>query len=162
MRIGIRTVLSHQFYLCKVQSYIVYKHLLILLIHYEWSTLNNYGFLIKEDFWHVVSILDFTGLNVYITFIRTQNFSSICIISKNWYDNVNYMQNSKSYKIRNFSPISTKFLKENYAYFIYNGRSRCKDRSYARKREGTLSERWRHRKNFKVRKLKKYREITLQ
>ena len=70
MRIEIRTVLPHQFYLCKVQSYIFYKHFFISPILYEGSTLMNFGFLIKEDFWYVVQILDLTGLNVCITFIR--------------------------------------------------------------------------------------------
>ena len=37
----------------------------------------NFGFLIGEDFWYVVSILDFIGLNVCINFITIQNFSYI-------------------------------------------------------------------------------------
>ena len=40
----------------------------------EYYTLYNCGFLIKEDFRCGVSILDFTGFNVCITFIRIQNF----------------------------------------------------------------------------------------
>ena len=34
-------------------------------------------FLMKEDFWYVVLILDFTDLDVYISFIYIQNFSPI-------------------------------------------------------------------------------------
>ena len=37
----------------------------------------NLGFLIKEDFLYVLLILDFTDLDIYITFIRVQNLSSI-------------------------------------------------------------------------------------
>ena len=36
----------------------------------------NFGFLIKEDLIYMVSILDFTGLNVCNTSIRIQNFGS--------------------------------------------------------------------------------------
>ena len=60
---------------CKISFFT--KHFLIVPILYERSTLINFGFLIKEDFWYVVSILDFTGSNVCTTFIRIQNFSSI-------------------------------------------------------------------------------------
>ena len=35
MRIGIRTLLSYQFYLYKVESYIFNKHLLILRVGYK-------------------------------------------------------------------------------------------------------------------------------
>ena len=52
-------------------------HFLISPILYEGSTSINFGFFIKEDFWYVVSILNFTGLNACITFIRKQNFNSI-------------------------------------------------------------------------------------
>ena len=38
-------------------------HFLISSILYEGSTLINLGFFIKEDFWYVVLILDFTDLN---------------------------------------------------------------------------------------------------
>ena len=77
MRIGIRTLLPHQVYLCKVQVTFFIKHFLIVPILYESSTLISLGFLIDEDFWYVVLILDFIGLNFCITFIRVQNFSSI-------------------------------------------------------------------------------------
>ena len=60
MWIGILTVLPHQFYICKMQSYIFVKHFLILPNLFEGSTLINYGFLLKEDL-IVISILDFTG-----------------------------------------------------------------------------------------------------
>ena len=53
------------------------KHFLISPIPYKGSTLINLGLLIKEDFWYMVLILDFTGLNVRITFIRVQNSSSV-------------------------------------------------------------------------------------
>ena len=59
MLFGIPKVLPQQFYLCNMQSYIFYKHFLISPILYEKSTLINFGFLIKEDFRYVVSILDF-------------------------------------------------------------------------------------------------------
>ena len=36
---------------------IFYKHFLISPIFYEGSTLINFSFLIKEDFWYVVSTL---------------------------------------------------------------------------------------------------------
>ena len=60
---------------CKVAFFI--RHLLISLILYGENTLINLGFLIKEDFWYVVSISDFTGFNVFSTFIRVQNFNWI-------------------------------------------------------------------------------------
>ena len=71
MRIGIRTLLPHQFYLRNVQSYIFYKlqvmkHFLTSLILFEGSTLINLDFFTKEDFWYV-----------YITFIRVKKFSFI-------------------------------------------------------------------------------------
>ena len=40
------------------------KHFLILPILYEGTSLINFDFVMKEDFWYVVSILNFTGLNV--------------------------------------------------------------------------------------------------
>ena len=44
---------------------------------YERSTLMiDFNFQIKVDFWYTFQILDFTGLNIYITFICTKNFSS--------------------------------------------------------------------------------------
>ena len=58
-------------------SYIFYQAFLNSTILYESSTLISLGFLIDEDFWYVVLILDFIGLNFCITFIRVQNFSSI-------------------------------------------------------------------------------------
>ena len=76
MWIGLRTSLPHQFDLCKMQGYVFFKYFLISSILYKGSTLTNFGFLIKEDFWYVVPILDFTGLNFGITFICVQNFSS--------------------------------------------------------------------------------------
>ena len=44
------------------------------------GTLINFGFSIKEHFWYIVSILNFTGLNVCITVIRIKYFSSIYTI----------------------------------------------------------------------------------
>ena len=70
-------MLPHQYYLYKVQSYIFYKLFLISPILYDGSTLVNFGFLIKQDFLYVTSILDFTGLKVCIIFIGIQNFSWI-------------------------------------------------------------------------------------
>ena len=81
-RIGIRTLLSHRFYL----RYIVTKLHFLSSIFFnftdsismrESSTLINLGFLIKKDFSCMVLILDFTGLNVCITFINVQNFNWI-------------------------------------------------------------------------------------
>ena len=43
------------------------KRFLISPIIYEGSTLINFCFLMKKYFWHLISILDFTGLNVWIT-----------------------------------------------------------------------------------------------
>ena len=51
------------------------KNVLISTIHYEERTLINFGFLIKEVFLYLVSILDFTILNVCNTFIRIQIIS---------------------------------------------------------------------------------------
>ena len=53
------------------------SHFLISPIHYEGSTLKNFGFVRKEDFWYAVSISDFTSLNVCITFIHVVYFNSI-------------------------------------------------------------------------------------
>ena len=53
------------------------EHFLISSFLCKGSTLINLGFLIKDDFWYLVLILDFTDLKVCITFIRLQNFSSI-------------------------------------------------------------------------------------
>ena len=64
------------------------------------STLIKLGFLIKEDFWYVILISDFTGLKVSITFIRIENFSSILKNLFSLCDKVNITKNSKSYKIR--------------------------------------------------------------
>ena len=73
MRIGIRT-LFHQLYSCKVQVTAFIKHFLISPTLYKGSTLINFGFLTKEDFRSVVSILDFRDLNVCITFTHIQHF----------------------------------------------------------------------------------------
>ena len=75
------------------------ENLLTSLIFYKGSTLINLGFLIKEDFWYVVFIGNFTRSNVCITLIRLQNFSSI---EKNPVE-------LKTYKIRTGSPISSTF-----------------------------------------------------
>ena len=48
------------------------KHFLISSILYEGSTLINFDFLIKEDFWYVIPTTDFKGSNVCNTFIRIQ------------------------------------------------------------------------------------------
>ena len=78
MRIGIRTFISSWMLLnAKYKDIFFIKHFLISPIFYEWSKFINFGFLIKEDFWYVISIWDFTGLNIYNTFIHIQNFSSI-------------------------------------------------------------------------------------
>ena len=77
MRIGIRLhcfLINFSYAKCKVTFFI--KDLLISPILYEEITLINFAFLIKEDFWYVVSISDFIGLNVCIRFNRVQNFSS--------------------------------------------------------------------------------------
>ena len=42
-----------------MQSYIFIKYFLISTILYEGSTLINFGFLMKKEFWYVVSISDF-------------------------------------------------------------------------------------------------------
>ena len=55
----IRTLLPDQFYLRKVQSYIFIMHFLNSPILYEKNTCIDFGFLIKEDFWHVVFIYTF-------------------------------------------------------------------------------------------------------
>ena len=77
MQIRIRTLLPLEFYLSKVESYIFINHFLISSILYEESTLINFVFLIKKDFWYAILILDFTRLNVFIIFIRVQHFNSI-------------------------------------------------------------------------------------
>ena len=59
---------------CKVILFI--KHFLISPVSYEEITLINLGFLIKGDFWYVVFMLEFIGLNVCITFIRIWKFRS--------------------------------------------------------------------------------------
>ena len=46
---------------CKVTCF--YQAFLNFINLYEGSTLINFGFLIKEEFWYVVSILDFTELS---------------------------------------------------------------------------------------------------
>ena len=48
-RIGRLTLLSHQFCVYNVQSYVVIQHFLIYPIFYEGSTLINISFLIKKD-----------------------------------------------------------------------------------------------------------------
>ena len=53
------------------------KHFLISRLLYAWSTLINFGFLIKEDLWYVVLILDVTGLNVCIILISIRNFDNV-------------------------------------------------------------------------------------
>ena len=55
--------------MCKV--IFVIKYCLISPILDEGSTLINLGFLIMEDFWYLVVILDFTGLNdcILLTFV---------------------------------------------------------------------------------------------
>ena len=45
----------------------------MLLIRCKWSTLINFGFLIKKGFWYLVQILDFTDFNVCSTFVRIQS-----------------------------------------------------------------------------------------
>ena len=57
------------------------KRFSISLILYQGSSFINLGFLIKEDFWYVVLILESTNLNVCITFMHVQKFSSIWKIS---------------------------------------------------------------------------------
>ena len=46
-------------------------------ILYEGSTLISFDFLMKENFWSVVFILDITSLSVCNTSIRVQDFSWI-------------------------------------------------------------------------------------
>ena len=67
MRIGIRTLLPHKFYLSKVKSCISIKHFLISAILYEENTLINFVLFMK-NFSFTVLMLDFIGLNVCITF----------------------------------------------------------------------------------------------
>ena len=100
MRIGILTALLHQFYLCKMKIYIFYKHFLILPILYGMSKLINFGFLAKKDFCYLLSILDFRHAQIKAQSTKFRKVDAIY--------NVNFRKNSKLYKIRNFSPISTK------------------------------------------------------
>ena len=106
MQIGICTLLPHQFYLFKVQSYIFIKHFLISPILYEWTTLIIFVFLINEDFWYVVPILDITDLNICNTFIRIptkfKTFRNVDVIRSIY-------EKFKSYEMRTSSPISAKF-----------------------------------------------------
>ena len=100
MWIGIHRLIPHQCYLYtqwKVKFFI--KHYLIPPILYKGSTLINFGFFIKEDIWYAVPILDFTSLNVCITFIRPQNQSQFKKTPWSCCDNINFTKNSQSYKI---------------------------------------------------------------
>ena len=49
-----------------MQSYIFYQAFLYFTVRYNRNTLINFDFLIKEDFWYVVLILDLIGLNVLL------------------------------------------------------------------------------------------------
>ena len=70
MRIGIRTLLPHQFYLCIVQYYVFYQAFLNLTYSVWRKYINQSWPPHKKDFLLKVLILDLIGLNVCITFIR--------------------------------------------------------------------------------------------
>ena len=63
------SVISLQFYFAKCKVAFFIKHFLISPSLYEGSTLMNFGFVMKDDFRFVVSILDFIGSSVCIYFI---------------------------------------------------------------------------------------------
>ena len=65
MRIGIRTLLPHQFYLCNVQSYMFYEAFLNFT-NSLWRKYVNQSWLLHKDFWYV-----------YIIFIRVKKISFI-------------------------------------------------------------------------------------
>ena len=70
-----RFLINFTYATCKVTFFI--KHFFISPILYEESKSINLGFLVKKKTLYAVLILDFTGLNVCITFTRLENFSSI-------------------------------------------------------------------------------------
>ena len=92
MRIGILTLLL--------------KHFLIYPIFCKGSTLINFGFFIKED---LVCGFNFRFYKILTQSTKSRKVDAITSI---------FTKNSKFCKIQTLSPISAKFLKENYPHFI--------------------------------------------